>query len=126
MMSESVARHAWPGEDPIGKRIHFWESDPTTLRTVVGVVSEARLRSLRDASTQVYVPWRQSPYWQNMFAVRTVGLLSAVLPTIRRETHVVDPGLTLWFTESMQSLLDAPLAQPRMTTLPMAGFGLAR
>ena len=125
VVSEAVARRAWPGQDPIGKRIHFWESDSTTWRTVVGVVGEVHLRTLRDATPEIYVPWRQSPYWQNMFAIRTSGLLAAVLPAIRREIRSYDPELTLWYDEPMRALLDAPLAQPRMTALLMTGFGAA-
>ena len=123
VVSESVARRTWPGADPIGKRIHFWEPDSTSWRTVVGVVGDVHLRTLREATPEIYVPWRQSDYWQGCFAVRTTGPLAALLPAIRRELHAYDPQSTLWYTETMSSLLDAPLAQPRMTALLMAAFG---
>ncbi len=44
---------------------------------------------------------------------------------MRRELREVDPRLTLWYVEPMNSLLNAPLAQPRMSTLLMSVFGLA-
>jgi putative ABC transport system permease protein len=127
VVSEAVARRAWPGENPIGKRIHFWEAeaDSATWRTVVGVVGETHLRTLRDATPEIYIAWRQSPYWQNMFAIRTTGALATVLPAIRREVHDASPELSLWYTEPMRSLLNAPLAQPRMITILMSAFGMA-
>ena len=125
VVSEAVARREWPGEDPIGKRINFWDSDSTAWRTVVGVVGETHLRALREATPEIYVPWRQSPYWQNMYAVRTSGSLEAVLPAIRREIREMNPEFALWYSEPMHALLDAPLAQPRMTAVLMGAFGIA-
>ena len=57
--------------------------------------------------------------------MRTSGSLAAVLPAMRREVRAVDPTLNLWYAHSMDELLDAPLAQPRMSALVMAAFGAA-
>jgi putative ABC transport system permease protein len=126
LVSEAVARRFWPNQDPVGKRIHYWASpDTTSWRTVIGVVGDVRLRSLRDATPGVFVPWRQINFWQGTFAVRTSGPLSSVLPAMRREVRAVDPTLNLWFAHPMDELLAAPLAQPRMSALIMSGFGIA-
>ncbi len=77
IVSETVARRTWPGEDPVGKRIQFWDADSTVWRTVVGVVGDVRLRTLRDATPEIYLPWRQA-YFQNTYAVRTSGSLASV------------------------------------------------
>jgi putative ABC transport system permease protein len=125
VVSEEVARRTWPGEDPIGKRIQFWGPDSTSWRTVIGVAGNAHLRIFREMTPEIYVPWRQSTSWQNSFALRTSGSLTSVLPAVRREMRAVDPQLALWYAEPMSALLDAPLAQPRMSTLVMSAFGLA-
>lgn len=124
IVSEAVARHFWPNADPIGKRIHYWPgTDTTAWRTVIGVVGDVRLRTIREATPGVYVPWRQTDFWQGTFAVRTSGTLASVLPAMRREMRAVDPQLNLWFARSMDSMLDVPLAQPRMSTMLMSAFG---
>ena len=123
VVSEAVARRAWPGEDPVGKRIRYWGPDSLTWRTVVGVAGDIRYRSLRDATPSVFLPWEQG-YWQGGFAVRTSGGLAAVLPAIRRELREVDPRLSLWQARTMDELLAIPLAQPRLGTLLLSGFGL--
>ncbi len=125
VVSETVARRMWPGEDPLGKRIRLGPVDSATWRTVVGVAGEAHLRMLRTATPEVYTPWRQSNFWQFEFAIRTNGPVAAVLPALRRELHGVDPELSLLEAEPMSSRLNGPLAQPRMATLLMSAFGVA-
>lgn len=125
VVSEGVARRTWPGQDAIGKRIQFWGPDSTSWRTVVGVAGDAHLRVFRELTPEIYVPWRQSTFWQNSFALRTAGSLTSLLPAIRREMRAVNPQLALWYAEPMSALLDAPLAQPRMSALLMSAFGAA-
>jgi predicted permease len=121
VVSESAAQKLWPNEDPIGKRIHFWSADSTTLRTVVGVAGDMHYRSLRESTAEIYLPWKQS-YWQGSFAIRTTGKLASVLPALRRATAEVNPALTLWQADPMDDLIAKPLAQPRMSALLLAGF----
>jgi ABC-type antimicrobial peptide transport system permease subunit len=71
------------------------------------------------------LPWRQTDFWQFHLAIRTSGTLGSVLPALRSELRAVDPQLALWYTKSMDDLLAAPLAQPRMSALLMAAFGTA-
>jgi putative ABC transport system permease protein len=125
VVSEALARRLWPSQDPIGKRIHYWWPDTTVWRTVVGVAADVHLRALREATPAVYVPWRQAQFWQLNYAVRTSGTLSSVLSAMRRELHTVEPHLALWYVKPMDDLLAAPLAQPRMSALLMAAFGVA-
>ena len=123
VVSEAVARRLWPNEDPIGKRIRYWGPDTLTWRTVVGVAGDINFRTLQEATPTVYLPWRQA-YWQAMFAVRTTSELRSILPAVRRELRTVDPQLTLWQARTMDELLDAPLAQPRMSATLLSAFGL--
>jgi putative ABC transport system permease protein len=124
IVSEMAAKRLWPGEDPIGKRMHYL-SDSTAWRTVVGVVGDARIRALRTTAPLIYVPWRQMNFWQFNFAVRTRGDISAVLPAMRERLAAVDPQLKLWYVHSADDLLAAPLAQPRMSALLMSVFAAA-
>jgi predicted permease len=123
IVSESVARHFWPGEDPIGKRLHT-KADihgQHTL-TVVGVAADTHLRDLREASPTVYFPWLQST-WQGYFALRTSVSLAALLPSLRRAGLDVDPDVRLWHAQTMDELLAQPLAEPRLGALLMSMFG---
>ena len=126
IVSEAIAHRFWPNSDPIGKRIRYWPGlDTVSWRTIVGVAGDVRLRSLREASPGIYVPWRQINFWQGTFAVRTSGSLESVLPAMRREVRAVDPQLNLWSAHSMDELLGVPLARPKMTAIVMSAFGVA-
>lgn len=58
IISESLARRLWPGQDPIGRRINVAFAD----RTVVGVVSDIAVRGFeRSSEPQVYFPVEQVP-----------------------------------------------------------------
>jgi hypothetical protein len=121
VLSESAARSIFPNADPIGKRIRFWSADTTAYRTVIGVAGDMHYRSLREATPEIYLPWKQS-YWQGSFAIRTSGSLESVLPALRRAVAEVNPDLTLWQANSMETLLAQPLAQPRMSAVLLVGF----
>ena len=121
ILSESAARRIFPNANPIGKRIRFWSQDTTAYRTVIGVAGDMHYRSLREATPEIYLPWKQS-YWQGSFAIRTAGSLQSVLPALRRAVAEVNPDLTLWQANSMETLLAQPLAQPRMSAVLLVGF----
>jgi predicted permease len=123
VVSETIARRYWPNEDPIGKRIRYWSSDTTVLRTIVGIAGDIHWRSLREATPTIYLPWEQS-YWQGSFAVRTSGDLTSVLPAIRRATRELNPMLTVWEAKPLDDLLATPMAQPRMGALLLGAFAL--
>jgi len=125
IVSETVANRMWPGENPIGKRVHYLLPDSLRWRTVIGVAEDAHLRTLRTSSPLVYVPWRQMDFWQFNFAMRTRGDIASVLPAMRRELAGVDPQLKLWYVHPTDELLGAPLSQPRMSAFLMSAFGLA-
>jgi predicted permease len=124
IVSELAAKRLWPGEDPIGKRIHYL-SESTAWRTVIGVVGDAHIRALRTTAPIIYVPWRQMNFWQFGFAVRTRGDISTIVPRMREALAGVDPQLKLWYVHPMDELLAAPLAQPRMSALLMSVFAVA-
>jgi predicted permease len=124
VVSEALAERFWPGQDPIGKRLHsVGDTTATGGVTVVGVAGDIRYRSLRRANPTIYLPW-QGSWWQGEFAIRTTGRLASVLPAMRRVVREVDPRLSIWQAQTMDDLLGGPLAQPRLSTLLLSGFGL--
>jgi putative ABC transport system permease protein len=126
VISESVARHYWPGSDPIGKRLTWGESGERRA-TVVGLVPETRYRDLRDARPTIYFPLRQSefPVAPMTLAVRTTGRSADLVPTIRRVISETEPGVELVSAAPFETLLEKPLAQPRLNALLLGMFAAA-
>jgi len=129
IVSESVARRLWPGRDPIGQRIRVPNATPASLlgadgwRTVVGVAHDTHLRTLREVSPMVFLPWVQA-YWQGSIAIRSTTDLPALVPALRAAGREVDPDLALWSPRTMDQILAEPLAQPRLGALLASSFGI--
>lgn len=123
VVSQSAARHYWPGADPLGKRLKL---GPDLERTVaiIGVVPDTRYRDLREARPSIYFPLRQSffPFAPLALAIRTSGPPAAQVSTIRRVIGATAPGVALASAASFETYLDGPLAQPRLNTLLLAVF----
>jgi len=131
VVSSSVAKRAWPGEDPIGKRIHF--PLPTIPdREVVGVVNDVRGVSLEAGpSLSVYLP-----YWQGLFArgqagngsafaVKTTGDFVAMAPAIRTAIRSIDAELPLSAVRTMDEIVEGSVLQRRFQTTLMLMFAAA-
>jgi putative ABC transport system permease protein len=127
VLSETAARHYWPQQDPIGRRLVMGPPSDRKLLTVVGVVPDTRYRDLRDARPSIYFPLRQSffPFAPTTLAIRTSGAPAAVVPALRRTLAETAPGVVVASAAPFDALLDAPLAQPRLNALLLAVFALA-
>src|SRR3989442_201463 len=123
VVSESVARLYWGTDDPIGKRLRIGENLERVV-TVVGVVPDTRYRELREARPSVYFPMRQPffPYEPVTLAIRTTRPPAELVPTIRRVIGEAEPGVALASAAPFGTLLDGPLAQPRLNALLLAVF----
>jgi putative ABC transport system permease protein len=125
VISESVARHYWPGQDPIGKRLRM--GDDVKRLTVVGVVPDTRYRDLREARPSVYFPLAQSffPFAPTTLAIRTTASAETIIPAIRRMIAETAPGVSLASAAPFETYMHAPLAQPKLNAFLMVVFAMA-
>jgi predicted permease len=125
IVSASLARRYWPGQDPIGRRIRVAGGDPYGYdwRTVVGVVEDTHWRSLRDLTPTIYIPPRQG-FWGGYAALRSTSELATLLPAIRRAVKDAEPDAIVWSARTMDDYLNGPLAEPRMSALTISMFGI--
>jgi len=123
ILSESAARHYWPGADPIGKRLSFGPGGLPAF-TVVGVVPDTRYRSLRDARPTIYFALAQSsfPVASTTLAIRTAGQPADVVGAVRAAVQEVDPRVAVASASAYDELADRPLAQPRLNALLLSVF----
>lgn len=106
VINEALARARWPNEDPLGKTIEFGNMDgDLRLLTIVGIVGDARNRSLEDPpSPTVYVNYRQRPESTDRFAVviRTAMPPSALVSISRQIVREIDPDVPARFSTFAQ------------------------
>jgi putative ABC transport system permease protein len=121
ILDEQVARRAWPGEDPIGKRVRSGASSPWA--EVVGVVGHVRHERLEtDERLQIY--WN---YWQRArdrmslvvgTSVDPHSLISPVLNAIQS----IDPDQPAFAVRTMNEVIDQSLALRWFNTLVVSLF----
>jgi len=123
VLSQSAARHYWPGGNPIGKRLRGG-AGPERKVTVVGIVPDTRYRDLREARPSIYFPLGQSffPFAPLALAIRTSGPPADLVPTIRRVIGETNSGVALASAAPFETYLEGPLAQPRLNALLLAVF----
>ena len=124
IVSDDVAAAAWPGQDPIGKRLKFGGPQSSdSWRTVVGVAASTRYRELARPRPTLYLPAAQFLVTAQMLALRTTAALDLVAPVTRDRIRSVDPEVQVMRVAPFARMLDGPLARPRFNAWVSAIFG---
>ena len=109
VISETVARDFFAGEDPIGQSLERIAGD--SRATIIGVVSNAITARLRDlGSATVYQPMHDT--LGAKMVVRSTGSPESLIPSIRSTLHPLDPRARLAITLVSEGL-QQQVAEPR-------------
>ena len=124
LVDEYMAEQVWPGQDPIGKRIHIVErksDDP--WQTVVGVVGRVKQDTLdSDPRIAFYLPQTQHPTRAMTVALRSGHDPAGVLSAVKNELRKLDADLPMYYIRTMQQRVDESLARRRFSMLLLAVF----
>jgi predicted permease len=124
IVDEYMAEQLWPGQDPIGKRIHiveFASKDP--WQTVVGVVGRVKQDSLdSDPRIAFYVAHTQFPTRAMTVAFRGGTDPAAMVSAVRNALRNLDPDLPMYYVRTMEQRLDESLARRRFSMLLLGVF----
>jgi putative ABC transport system permease protein len=126
IVNESLARLAWPDQDPIGRSLILDYQGGATAREVVGVVRDARYDGPRsNPSPEIFIPHAQNPYLVMNVLVRTTLDPALLAPSARAQALKVDPDQPVHSVTTMERLLDETLQQDRFAMLFVALFAAA-
>lgn len=126
IINESLARVAWPGQDPIGRSLILDYQGGPTAREVVGVVRDARYDGPRsDPAPEIFIPHAQNPYLVMNVLVRTIVEPAALAQSARAQALKVDPDQPVHSVTTMEQLLADTLQQDRFAMLFVALFAAA-
>ena len=102
IISAGMAKHYWPGENPIGKRIRIDRTD-NAWREIAGVVNETKSFFLTEPRVdQVYVPYTQLPETSMGLAIRSEGDPLQIVPAVRNAIAAVDRDQPIAAVRTMQ------------------------
>ena len=136
VINRSLARAAFPGQDPIGKRIECCESidGKPVWKTVVGVVEDVRSEGpAGHVVPEFYLPLSQAPEaswrWnqQSMAVVArsSEGDAGRLVPLLRSAIAQLDPTLPLYDVATMETRLHDSTALYRFLLRLLGALGLS-
>jgi predicted permease len=122
LVDEDVAETAWPGEDPIGRRLML---ENGIEGVVVGVVERMLMRDfgLELDLDAVHLP--VGDFWApaaGTFVVRTGARLETLVPSIRQVLLSVHPTLVPYNVQMLGDRVSVSMAPTRFTIFLMGSF----
>jgi putative ABC transport system permease protein len=126
LISESLARKQFPGQDPVGHRVHVGPRDRPWY-TIVGVVGDVKQASLAESQPDaVYIAPSQSWFTDDAMSlvVRARAGAASLAPPIRQAIWAVDKDQPIVRVATMDDLLAASAAQRRFSLMVFEAFAL--
>jgi putative ABC transport system permease protein len=129
LISEALARHYFPNEDPIGKHIDLYFF-PGVPREIVGIVGDTKLDSLDETrpTDTIYVALAQMTVsgdgiWRSFgetLAIRTSSDPHSVISAVTAAVHQVAPDVPVTDVLSMDDVITQSIA-PQRSILSLLG-----
>ena len=133
VVNETLARQAWPDQDPIGRRLTFGDGqEDADWMEVVGVVADVKSNGLTaETQPEIYVPFSQiTPDLWTVFAPLPVSVvirsdedLATVGSAIRAAIRSIDPEQPVTGPSPAGELVAGAVARQRFGMLLLLAFG---
>jgi putative ABC transport system permease protein len=104
IISQSAAERLWPGENPLGKRFHFYHD--TVMREIIGVVPEVVFVVMPDPPPVVYLPLEQVYGPSGFIFVRASKDPRPVLGQLRDTVNGIDSRVSIGAIETAEERID--------------------
>ena len=120
IINETLAREQFPGENPLGKHLNFWNKS----WEIVGVVGDAHYWELNTAPPpHLYFSYQQVNWRSMSLMVRTQsGDPMRMTGPIRSELAAMDKNQPIHSFKTLETTVSDLVAPQRFTTLLLAGF----
>ena len=113
VISETMARRFWPGEDPIGRRIRMGRARPVE-REIVGIAEDIRISGLYEPPEMyVYVPFAQNRQGFGLLLVETENDAAAAIAPVKQRIAGVDAKVPVLTASSLAEHVDLLLFDDR-------------
>jgi predicted permease len=125
IVDERLARHYWPNESAVGKRVRFGPpEDNEPWHTIVGVVRSVRHQRMQeDTRESVYLPHQQIPISDLTVVARTTLDPHDVTAAMRNEVKQLDRDQPVSEIATMEEVVAESIWQPRLYATLFAVFG---
>lgn len=124
VVSETMARSLWPGEDPIGKKI-LMGRDPPVARGVIGVAEDNKIAGLYERPEMyLYVPYAQHQQQFGLLLVEVDGDAEMIFGAAKKRIAEIDPALPVLDAGSFARHMELVLYEERRDAWIAAGIAL--
>ncbi len=127
LISESAARHLWPGEDPIGKRLGYGVAGNGLYSPgseVIGVVRDARnIIPVWEVDDFLYLPLAGDAAFAEAFLIRTSGDPKLLMGGVRAEVQSVEKRMPVML-HTMEEAIGLQVSIFRIAAKVMGALGL--
>ncbi len=122
IINQTMANMFWPGQDPVGRTIRGVDVEDMT---VVGVATNAKIRSIREPPT----PFIYRPYSQTYASYLTVLARTSADPercalNLLKVGRELDPELWVWESKTIESHLGIRVLPARLSAALVSAFAV--
>jgi len=125
VISETMARRFWPGENAIGKRLSFGRvrTDADWIQ-VIGIVKDVRQFELNaEPRPQVYMSYRQGDFFPpDDLVVKTDVEPASMAAAVRKAVWEIDKDQPVSNIKTMEEILAGSIARQRFSMLLLGVF----
>jgi predicted permease len=122
VISEGIARTAWPNENPIGKRIGI-KGAGNLAWEVIGMVPDIKDDGLAVASPQrLYLNEQEFGEKEMTVVVRANEDLGRMASLLRHEIKALDPALPVYNLKTVEEIVNSSVARNQMMTRIIGAF----
>jgi putative ABC transport system permease protein len=121
IVNQAFAQKFFHGEDPVGKRLGLdWN---IRHGVIIGVTADTRQTDLKvGPQPTIFLNQAQTPMYFGALVVRTALPPAAVASAVEQAVHAVDPDQAISHVESMDQVLSASVARPRLESVLLGIF----
>ena len=124
IIDEQFARQHWPGEEAVGKRIHFGSDPKAPILEVVGVVGRVKMESLSGDSNRVqgYFSFSQVPFNGMTVIVKGQGDPNQLVASARAQVKAIDSDQPIYNIRTMDEIRGEAVAPQRLNLMLLSIF----
>ena len=130
LVNEAMAEKYWPGQDALGRRFRQGGPDRPWI-TVVGIVGNVRhngiTTEIKPKFYRAFGQWHRSsggPARNMTLVIKTAGDPTLHVAPVRTAIRAIDTNLPIAAIRTVQDVVDASIATPRLTGSLLATFAL--
>ena len=124
VITQAMARRHFPGEDPIGRRIHFGGAQAKNpWMTIIGVVDDVRSERIEEQPRpMLYRPLRQASNLSLSLVLKTDSDPRQLSAALAREVRAADRDQPTFGVKTMDAIVASATAPRRFATELLGGF----